>query len=242
MKKKYTVVIPIHEYNETVGTWLKRALGSVNKKQAQIILIVKSGLETEVQAEKGVKVITNTGNTDIASQLNEAVKAVETTYFTYLELDDALQPYYFDLCEEYTAAYEDVSIFLPIHLDMDEKAEKVLRFMNDAAWSRSLDLDEPGILTENSLKEFYMFSISGACIKVADFLEVGGLKPELEVSFTYEYLLRSLHQAKEVYVMNRIGYLHTNTREGSYSQHTADTMDEKTMLEWYEKARQEYIV
>ena len=49
------------------------------------------------------------------------------------------------------------------------------------------------------------------------FLEMGGIKPNIKLTFGYEFFLRMTYNSINIMSIPRLGYKHTNMREGRES-------------------------
>ena len=65
------------------------------------------------------------------------------------------------------------------------------------------------------------------------------MKPTIKLSFWYEYLLRAINEGNKVFVIPKIGYVHTVDRAGSVMDSFKD-MDEKERNFWIKLAKKEY--
>ena len=111
-------------------------------------------------------------------------------------------------------------MFLPIIIDVNEQ-NQFISFTNEAVWAQSFS-DELGVLDNGALLTYQNFNTDGMVIKTETFLNNGGLKKNLKVTFLYEFLLRMTFRDVKTMVIPKFGYKHMNQREGSlfhtYSQ------------------------
>ena len=160
-----------------------------------------------------VNLIENKGEVDFATQVNLGVENSKNNWVSILEFDDEYSTIWFKNVKRYVDSYNDVSAFLPIVVDTDEKGV-FAGFTNEATFAVSLNT-EMGILTNDVLLTYQNFQTSGMVIKREDFLSSGGFKQSIKLTFVYEFLLRLTYNSFKVMTIPRIGYKHTNLREGS---------------------------
>ena len=118
-----TVIIPVHEFNETVQTYLDKAIESIQKQEninekPQILIVYPTLIDDELKVymkkyfETDLKIlyVKNEGNIDYQSQVNLAVDSVITDYFTVLEFDDELGTTYCKNSSNYIANYPEIDL------------------------------------------------------------------------------------------------------------------------------------
>ena len=115
-------------------------------------------------------------------------------------------------------------------------------FTNEATFASNIS-QEMGYLSTETLLNYQNFQISGMVVKKEVFENVGGLKGNFKLTFGYEFLLR-LTNGHKVLTIPKIGYKHTNMREGSifWNYKNGDsklTPDEVKF--WVESAKKEYF-
>lgn len=249
--KNITILIPIHELHEE---YLSNALKSVENQKGfedkkTVMLILPQELELGVNLFlkknkfKGlnVKTLINKNKTDFQSQINYAVENIDTDYFSILEFDDEYSNIYFKYVDKYIKHYPEVAMFLPLIVEVDKDGE-VVKLTNEFVWSKSfINEDEFGYLTNDLLKDFSYFFISGSVIRKDKFIEVGRLKTDFDVSAVYEFLLRMTYNGNQIYVIPKIGYSHLNDREGSATKYFLSKYKEMDSKEEFERARKEHI-
>jgi hypothetical protein len=103
---------------------------------------------------------------------------------------------------------------------------------------------EIGYLTNEVLLNYQNFQTSGMVFKKSLFHEYGGFKSSFKLTFVYELLLRLTYNSVEIMTIPKIGYKHSNMREGSvfWSYKNGDnklTQDEVSF--WIESAKKEYF-
>ena len=249
-----TVIMPIH--NVVVGdfeTYFEKAIKSLHEstvKPEQVLIVHCDcpGVKEWLDAYKGfgdlpIKLILNTYDPSFQHQINEGVKHVETTWFSILEFDDEYSKIWFKNVKEYIEAYDDVSVFLPIVVDVNEKGE-FLNFTNEALWAMSFT-DKLGYLDNNALLQYQNFQSSGMVIKKEVFDEVGGFKGNMLLTFVYEFFLRATYNDVKILTVPKLGYKHTNMRMDSlfwtYRFKENHIIDPEAAKFWVDSAKKEYF-
>jgi len=249
--KDITVIVPIYELHEE---YLSNALNSLEtqkdlKDKLNVLLVITSEIElsTKLFLKKNkyknivVNTLLNTGKTDFQSQINFAVDNIETEYFSILEFDDEFSKIYFKTLKQYIDHYPEIDTFLPIMVEINKDGD-VVKLTNEFVWSKSfINEEEFGYLTNDLLKDFSYFFISGSTIKREKFIESGRLKTNFDVSAVYEFLLRFTYNNNKIYVIPKIGYSHLNDREGSATKYFVAKYKELDSKEEFERARKEHI-
>lgn len=245
-----TVIIPVHEFNETISGYLDKAIESVQKQENAEIpeIIIVSGMNPDVELfnyvhgknNNGIKFVRNEGKTDYQSQVNLGVESVDTEYFTVLEFDDELSGTYFKNAIKYTESYKDVDVFLSMMIEVNERNEGI-KLTNETVWAQQFvgENGEIGYLNVNALKQYSDFKLSGAIIKKSEFINIGKYKSNIKLTFMYEFLLRAFNNALKVYTIPKIGYKHLTTREGSLFDVYAKNMPVSERKFWFETANKE---
>jgi hypothetical protein len=246
-----TVIIPIHEFDDVISTYLDKAIETIEKQEKtdkMPELIVVSGadcgdvvLEYLRSKENLIyRYIRNEGKTDYQSQVNLAVESVLTDYFTVLEFDDELGSTYFRNAEEYIKAYPEIDIFLSIMIEVNQNNEAI-KLTNETVWAQQFvgENGEMGYLNANALKQYTDFKLSGAVIKKSEFINIGKYKTNIKLTFMYELLLRALNNACKIFTIPRIGYKHLAVRENSLFDDYQKNMPMDERKFWFDTAIKE---
>ena len=199
----FTVIIPVHELNETIESLLVNAIKSVDNQKSDIpiILVHPKTINNEITDfftknvfDSTIEFIINENNSDFQSQINLAVKNVTTEYFSILEFDDEYAPTYSKTMSKYIDHYDDVDILLPIIVEVDDKGGWV-KFTNEGSWAQQLvgENGEAGYLNNNILNQYTDFKLSGALIKKQTFIDIGGFKSNIKMTFMLEFIYRLLN-------------------------------------------------
>lgn len=246
-----TVIIPVHEYNEVISGYLNKAIESVVKQEGvdslpEILIVSPLGLNGIVESvnEKyptaNIKFITHEGKSDYQSQVNAAMIAVETPYFSVLEFDDEYSTTFFKNAYQHVQAYPNIDIFLTMMIEVNGKNEGI-KLTNETVWAQQFvgENGEMGYLNANALKQYTDFKLSGAVIKKSEFENLGKYKTNIKLTFMYEFLLRALNNACKIFTIPKIGYKHVATREGSLFDSYQKTMPVEERKFWFETATKE---
>jgi hypothetical protein len=116
-------------------------------------------------------------------------------------------------------------------------------FTNEASFAVSLN-SEIGILTNEVLLNYQNFQSSGMVIKKSVFENNGGFKPSFKLTFVYEYLLRLTYNSVKLMTIPRIGYKHTNLRQGSIFwnyKFGEEKISDNEVTFWLESAKKEHF-
>jgi hypothetical protein len=138
--------------------------------------------------------------------------------------------------------YKSVDAFLPIVVDVDEKGV-FAGFTNEATFAANFTT-EMGILTNETLQTYQNFQISGLVINKDKFLEYGGFKSNIKLTFGYEFFLRMTNSSVNFMTIPKIGYKHMNMREGSIFwnyKYGEERLIEDEVKFWIDSARKEYL-
>lgn len=240
--KDLIVIIPLHEYNETVEPLLKKAVASV-PEELEIRISCKNGLSESIKKaykkHKNVVIYESeeeNSPSDFCSLVNQAVG--DSKWFSVLEFDDEYSKIWFDNYKKYVDFYSDISVFLPLEDLVDYDNNKFIGIGNEAPWASSFS-NEIGYIDNDCLQNFFDFYLTGGIFNTADWEEVGGLKPKIKLTFWYEWLLRATQKGKKVYVIPKIGYIHKLGREGSLIEGYKKTIDDKESNFWVNVARKD---
>lgn len=243
------VIIPVHEYNETVKVLLERALASVPSKYSVVISTtdelnrkynkeLNQLLQFDNQTSATRSIVVNTTNkSDFCTLVNNAVSD-EYKWFSILEFDDEYTDIWFDNVEKFLEFKADVSVFLPLTELVDSENGRFISYGNEAPWASSFS-ETIGYIDYECLGDFFDFYLTGGVFNVQDWLNVGGLKSSMKLTFWYEFLLRLTNNNKKVYVIPKLGYKHTANRVGSLYSLYNDTITEKEAAWWYKTAKEE---
>ena len=245
--KTVSVVIPVHELNDSTKELLGKALISVAEQKVlpnEVLLVHPKEVSVDGLIPEKISSITkeviNDGETDFATQLNKGVAEASSEFVCFLEMDDLLSKIWIDNFQQYTEEYDDVSLFMPIVAEVDADG-KFSGLNNQLTWSQGFNEIVPmGYLDNSALLDYPNFNFAGMVVKKDSYLNVGGLKPSIKLVFMYEFLLRYTFNNEKILVVPKIAYQHVNFREGSIFDSYKDTIDPVENNWWIAHAKKEY--
>ncbi len=182
------------------------------------------------------------GTPSFQKQVNHGVKVASSNWISVLEFDDEFSNIWFKNARKYMDIYRDVEVFLPIVVDVDDKAV-FAGFTNEATFAANIS-SEIGILSNETLQNFQNFQFSGCVFKKEMFEKLGGLKSNMRLTFNYELFLRLTHNSVKIMSIPRVGYKHMNLREGSIFwnyKNGENKISEDEARFWIESAKKEYF-
>lgn len=178
---------------------------------------------------------------NFAAQVNHGAKTASSNWVSILEFDDEYSNIWVKNFKEYAQIYPEYDAFLPIVVDVDEKGVFV-GFTNEATFAANFS-QEMGILNNETLLTYQNFQLSGLIIKKQSFIDYGMIKTSFKLTFGYEFLLRMTYNSVRFMTIPRIGYKHTNLREGSifwnYKNGDDRLVDDEVRF-WIDSAKNEY--
>lgn len=241
--EELVIIIPIHKYNDNVKTLLTRAINSV-PKGLEVRLSCAHGIGEQLTEFKNIEDVQLTvyenpnveSPTDFASLVNQAVG--NSKWFSILEFDDEYTDIWLDNVKRYIQFNPDVSVFLTLTDLIDFETGKYVGFNNEAPWASSFS-DEIGFIDHECIQSYFDFNLTGSVFNTDDWMEVGGLKPSMKLSFWYELMLRWTNKGKRIFVIPKLGYKHYVNRPDSLFGLYKDTMDSTESEWWYDLAKQE---
>ena len=243
MNNDITIIIPLHETNDTVCSFLDKAIESVRNcqqyyKDGKPIVTVVAPFE---QCKPSVDewIVNNSGNTTYCGQINYAVEHIDTKYFSILEYDDTYFEKWFKFFSQYLYGNEDVSVFLPLNVISDINGEH-WQYGNEMPLASYFSANL-GFVDFDCLQDWSNFTLAGAVINRDDFINVGKYKPSIKLVFDYELLLRLTNRQLKVMVVPKEGYKHIVGREGSLTDIYRKEMEgTNAMQKWFDLAKREY--
>jgi len=245
-KTDITVIIPVHDLTEKTEKLFTNAVSSVADQFVRpdtLMIVVASSIKKVIdnfdfgEVADIVTIVENKGNTDFASQLNLGVSKTKTTWFSLLEYDDEFSKIWIKNVNQYKNVYNDVEMFLPIIVDVNENGE-FLGLTNEAVWAAEFS-DEMGILDNTALLAYQNFNFDGMVMKKETYEDMGGMKPSMKLTFIYEFLLRVTHFSSRVMIIPRFGYKHVNQRVGGLFQTYKNELSADEARWWMATAKKE---
>jgi glycosyltransferase involved in cell wall biosynthesis len=177
-----------------------------------------------------------------ASQINFGVKNSNSKWVSLFEFDDEYSTIWFNNVEKYSNAYPYVDAFLPIVVDTDQMG-KFVGFTNEATFAANFS-SEMGVLSNETLQDYQNFQTSGMVIKKSALVDNGLIKPSFKLTYGYELFLRLTNNSVKIMSIPKIGYKHTNLRDGSIFWNYKNGEDALTPDEvkfWIDSAKKEYF-
>ena len=247
-----SVILPINSSKQRdFDTLFDRAIKSLqiqltNINELVIVHTDEDGLKTKLEeydySGLTVNLVENTGNFDFGTQVNLGVENANSKWVSILEFDDEYSSIWFKNVDRFVKAYPEVDAFLPLVVDTDEKGMFV-GFTNEATFAASLN-SEIGYLNNDVLMTYQNFQSSGMVLKKDTYIENGGFKPSIKLTFVYEFLLRLTYNSVNIMTIPRIGYKHMNLREGSIFwnyKNGNEKISDKEVSFWIESAKKEHF-
>jgi glycosyltransferase involved in cell wall biosynthesis len=176
------------------------------------------------------------------SQINFGVKNANSKWVSLFEFDDEYSTIWFNNVEKYSNAYPDVDAFLPIVVDTDQMG-KFVGFTNEATFAANFS-SEMGVLSNETLQDYQNFQTSGMVIKKSTLIDNGLFKSSMKLTYGYELFLRLTNNSVKIMSIPKIGYKHTNLRDGSIFWNYKNGEDALTPDEikfWIDSAKKEYF-
>src|SRR5210317_664753 len=99
-----------------------------------------------------VNMVVNTGDIDFSSQVNLGVENAKNEWISILEFDDEYASIWFKNVKRYIESYPEVSGFLPLVIDVDDKGV-FAGFTNEATFAANMNT-EIGYLTNEVLLNY----------------------------------------------------------------------------------------
>ena len=248
--KNITVILPVHKLDETYKEMLMHSVESVKEfyNDVKLLIVAPSSIKSDLsKVDLGQKLEINihyhNNVSDFCSQINEGAKKCDTEWFSILEIDDEYQKIWLKSVSQYMEEHKDADVFLPIVKDIDPEGN-FTNFTNESVWAYGFS-EKQGLLDNEVLMEYQSYQISGGIYKTKTFLDLGGLKENIKLTFGYEFLLRLTHNGTKVVVVPRIGYRHVNLREDSlfwlYKNDEKMKLKEKEAKFWIDAAKKEFF-
>lgn len=251
-----TVIIPVHSVSDpNFNNLLTTALTSINENNVipKSVKIVRCGCGDVLEVlndfnfdgyDFTVDIVKNTTTKDFQSQVNFGFDVAETEYVTFLEFDDEFSNNWLRNVKTYIESYPDVGMFLPIISEVTDD-NVFTNYTNEAAWAQNFS-QKLGFIDHETLLEYANISPNGMIVKKDLFKDVGGYKPNIKLTFNYEFLLRFTKYVGDVMVIPKIGYKHMNLRPGSLFWTYKNGVDGVTKITeeeakfWLDTAREEF--
>jgi hypothetical protein len=158
------------------------------------------------------------------------------------EFDDEYSSIWFKNVKTYAEAYPEIQMFLPVVVETDDKGV-FAGFTNEATFAANFT-QEVGFLTNDTLQNYQNFQTAGSVFKKEIIEDFGGFKSSIKLTFIYEFLLRLTYNSVSIMTIPKLGYKHTNMREGSIFwnyKFGESVMTEDEVKFWIQTAKREYF-
>ena len=247
-----SVILPIKsskangfaEYFEKAITSLKNQTKKINE------LIIVHTDETSLVEFLGsfdfgdlkVNKIVWTKDPNFSEQVNHGVRSSESKWISLFEFDDEYSSLWFKNVKKYAESFPQVQAFLPVVVETNEQGV-FAGFTNEATFAANFS-QEIGFLTNDTLQNYQNFQTAGCVIKKSVIEDFGGFKSSIKLTFVYEFLLRLTYNSVSIMTIPKLGYKHTNMREGSIFwnyKFGEEKMIEDEVSFWIQTAKKEYF-
>ena len=239
--KDLVVIIPMHEFGKENIELLNTAVESV-PDDVKVVLSVKNG--TDGKKLKGIskrlEVISESENDSFCELINAAVDKIEEKWFSILEFDDTFTPIWLTNVQKYIEYMPDISVFMCLEDITDYNNKQYVGYGNEASWASSFS-NTIGYIDNDCLQNYFDFYPTGSVFNTADWRELGGLKPQIKLTFWYEWLLRATNKSKQVFVIPKVLYNHRLGRKDSLTEKYKETLDNDEVQFLFDLAKKEYF-
>lgn len=243
--KELGIIIPMHEFGKENIELLKKAVASVPEDTPICLSVPKGTKSTMFNGIPNIAVVNSTEDgTTFAELVENGVNAFKNNpdikWFSILEFDDTYTPIWLSNVKRYIDFMPDTSVFMFLEDITDFNDGRYIGFGNEAAWASAFS-NEIGFLDLDCLQNYFDFYLTGSVFNLKDWLEIGGLKPSIKITFWYEWLLRATNKGKKVFVIPKVGYNHTLGRNGSLVEQYKTEIDRKESQWWFDLCKREYF-
>jgi len=251
-KLSLSVILPIKSSKaKNFGEYFEKAITSINEQSVEIeeLLIIHTPEETLVEFlnnfDFGTLNVTKVlwdKEPNYCEQINYGISQSKGTWVSLFEFDDEYSSIWFKNVKKYIDAYPQTQIFLPVVVETDDKGT-FAGFTNEATFAANFS-QEMGFLTNETLQDYQNFQTAGCVIKKSVIEDFGGFKPSIKLTFIYEFLLRLTYNSVSIMTIPKLGYKHTNLREGSIFwnyKFGEEKMIEDEVKFWIQTAKKEFF-
>jgi hypothetical protein len=175
-------------------------------------------------------------------QVNYGIKNAKGKWVSLFEFDDEYSSIWFKNVKTYAEAYPEIQMLLPVVVETDDKGV-FAGFTNEATFAANFT-QEVGFLTNDTLQNYQNFQTAGSVFKKEIIEDFGGFKSSIKLTFIYEFLLRLTYNSVSIMTIPKLGYKHTNMREGSIFwnyKFGESVMTEDEVKFWIQTAKREYF-
>ena len=237
-KSDITVIIPVHVWGDDIKSMFTNALKSID---SEVKVIVSTSSDSGYSyKDKSIKVVKSDNGSSFQHLVNLGVDNVDTEWFSVLEFDDTFTETWFDNFIKYQEYNQQYNIFMPMNdlYNVEGGKNEFIGNGNEAVMAASFS-EEIGVIDEKCLEDYFSYYLPGSIIKTELYKNIGGLKESIKLTFWYEFMLRASHNGEKMYVIPKIGYVHSIGREGSLLDIYRKEMDDKEPEFWFEQAKKQ---
>jgi hypothetical protein len=247
-----TIILPIKsalakDFEEYFG----KAISSIQNQKVNVTeLLIVATVEEQLNSyldsydfgELKMRKVIWDKEPNYGNQVNFGIENSNTKWVSLFEFDDEYANIWFDNVNKYINHYPEIQAFLPVVVDTDEKGI-FAGFTNEAVFAANFS-QEMGFLTNDVLQDYQNFQSSGMVFQKSIYDDFGGFKSSIKLTFVYEFLLRLTYNSVRIMTIPRLGYKHTNMREGSvfwnYKFGNEKMVDDEVKF-WVQTAKKEYF-
>jgi hypothetical protein len=251
-KLSLSIILPIKSsMSRNFDEYFEKAITSIKTQAVEIeeLLIVHSSEESLITllndydfGNLNVTKLLWDKEPNYCEQVNYGIKNAKGTWVSLFEFDDEYSSIWLKNVKKYIDAYPQTQVFLPVVVETDEKG-LFAGFTNEATFAANFS-QEMGVLTNETLQEYQNFQTAGSVIKKQVIEDFGGFKSSIKLTFVYEFLLRLTYNSVSIMTIPKLGYKHTNMREGSIFwnyKFGEDKMIEDEVKFWVQTAKKEFF-
>jgi len=251
-KLSLSIILPIKSsMSRNFDEYFEKAITSIKTQTVEIeeLLIVHSSEESLITllndydfGDLNVTKLLWDKEPNYCEQVNYGIKNAKGTWVSLFEFDDEYSSIWLKNVKKYIDAYPQTQVFLPVVVETDEKG-LFAGFTNEATFAANFS-QEMGVLTNETLQEYQNFQTAGSVIKKQVIEDFGGFKSSIKLTFVYEFLLRLTYNSVSIMTIPKLGYKHTNMREGSIFwnyKFGEDKMIEDEVKFWVQTAKKEFF-
>ena len=242
--KELAVIIPMHEFGKDNIELLNNAIDSVPEGIVIYLSVPKGTTAAKVKgkSDRATLVVSEEDGTSFADLVNSAVKKLgdDIKWFSILEYDDTYTPIWLDNVKRYIDFMPNTSVFMCLEDITDFNDGKYIGFGNAEAWASAFS-NEIGYIDIDSLQNYFDFYLTGSVFNKADWNDIGGLKPQIKLTFWYEWMLRATNKSKKIFVIPKVGYNHNLNRKGSLVNKYRESMSKEEVQWHFDMAKREYL-
>jgi len=251
-KLSLSIILPIKSSkSKDFNDYFEKAITSIKSQTVEVeeLLIVHTSEESLINHLNGydfgtlnVTKLLWDKDPNYCEQINYGIKNSKGIWVSLFEFDDEYSSIWFKNVKKYIDAYPQTQVFLPVVVETDEKGI-FAGFTNEATFAANFS-QEMGFLSNETLQEYQNFQTSGSVIKKSVVEDFGGFKSSIKLTYVYEFLLRLTYNSVSIMTIPKLGYKHSNMREGSIFwnyKFGEDKMIEDEVRFWIQTAKKEFF-